>query len=75
MCEYCREYDVVDLIDTMVKLSRKRDFYPGIRAYVDRNTIEICSISDTYEPNFNEASIEINFCPKCGRDLRKESEE
>lgn len=66
-CKYC-EGDHT-LIDATTELSMKGDFYPGITVGVDNDELWISSISDTYEPSFQEASIKIKFCPMCGRKL------
>lgn len=77
MCEYCQEWDRKDLINTRTKLSRKAEKYPGIEVSIDYdNTLYIGCCADVYEPAWEEASVKINFCPMCGRDLRvKESED
>ena len=73
-CEYCREWDSKDLINTMTKMSYKRDNYPGICVRVDGNELEVASLADTYEPSWQDVTIKINFCPICGRDLREEED-
>ena len=54
------------------KISSKGDFYPGIIAFVENNRLEIEAIPDTYENAYLEASVEINYCPMCGRKLEEE---
>lgn len=54
--------------------SGKTDGKYGIN--VDVNNINgelwITSVADTYEPNYQELTIKINYCPICGKRLREE---
>lgn len=65
-CEYCEENKYI--YDGM-ELSTKDDGYCGIDAYMNNNKLNIDASADTYEPNYIEAEIEINYCPMCGRKL------
>ena len=66
-CVYCcGDRNLIECVD---RLSTKGDFHPGIIASIYENTITIQAVADTYEPNFMEEDIKINFCPMCGKDL------
>lgn len=69
-CEYCSGRLL--LFERDRQLSRKSDFYPGldISIYGDSLCIEGCA--DTYEPNYIEIGVKINFCPMCGEKLTEE---
>jgi hypothetical protein len=72
MCKYCDgSYDVEPLLDTRTEYSSKRDFYPGVTVWIDRDehTLNVDSVADVYEPNYIEESVKINFCPMCGEKL------
>ena len=69
MCEYCKDYNQKCLSERNDKMSRKGDFYSGITTYIEENKLQIQAVADVYEPNFTEKSIEINYCPMCGREL------
>ena len=73
-CKYCNNTGEM-LFDTRTKLSSKGDFYPGIEVYVEDNKLEIAAVPDVYEPGYEEATIEINYCPMCGRSLKDERSE
>lgn len=70
-CKYCTG-DCEELIDTRTKLSRKTVLIiPGIEAWIDAGELTVAAVSDTYESNYQEESVPINFCPMCGRKLRE----
>lgn len=68
MCEYCKGEKA--LFDSRTKYSRKGDFQPGIEVYVQDGEMSISAKSDTYEPGYEEAGFEIDFCPMCGERFR-----
>lgn len=68
MCEYCKGEKT--LFDNRTKYSSKGDFMPGTEVYVDCGEMSITASTDTYEPGFEEAYFEINFCPMCVERLR-----
>lgn len=66
-CEYCR--GTRTLIEQRDKLSLKGDFYPGFEVYLDKNTLCVVAVPDTYEPAYMEEEVTIKFCPMCGARL------
>lgn len=72
MCKYCSGEK--SLRCTRGRLSSKGDFAPGIEVFVERGMLYITAVADVYEPNYMEEEIEINYCPKCGRDLKETGE-
>lgn len=73
VCNYCqRGYQNDYLINTATKMSKKRDFYPGIEMVIEDGVLWVNAIPDTYEPSYQEEFVKINFCPMCGRELEKE---
>lgn len=73
VCEYCRHgYQNDYLINSATKMSKKRDFYPGIEVCIEDGVLWVIASPDTYEPGFQEEFVKINFCPMCGRDLMEE---
>lgn len=69
-CEYCKAGSRYSpLIDTMERISSKGDFFPGILAGMSDGELWFQSVADTHEPSFQEASVDISFCPMCGRRL------
>lgn len=71
-CEYCEGNKFI--YDSM-KLGTKNDSYCGIDVYINNNKLNIDASTDTYEPNYIEVEVEINYCPMCGRKLIVESDE
>lgn len=74
-CKYCCDGVVEPLLDNRTELSRKGDFYPGIDVYIEGDKLEIEAVADVYEPGYEEATIEIKYCPMCGRRLDDERSE
>ena len=72
-CDYCKGMKC--LITRSEHLSLKQDAYTGIEVCVDGNELDIDCVADTYEPNFTEIQIPINFCPMCGERLREIAEQ
>lgn len=66
-CVYCEGGR--NLISRSEHFSLKGDFYPGVDVCIDGNELYVNGCADTYEPNYIEESIKINFCPMCGRQL------
>lgn len=66
-CVYCNCDRII--VNRSDRLSLKRDFYPGLDVFIDRDVLYIEGSADTYEPNYIEVSVKINFCPMCGRKL------
>lgn len=70
-CRYCR--GEVYLTDSRSgRYSNKGEFTHGIRVDICDGELGIEAVADTYEPNYQEESIEINYCPMCGEKLREE---
>lgn len=70
-CKYCR--GEVYLIDERSGcLSNKGDFCYGIRVDICAGDLEIEAVADTYEPNYQETCVQINFCPMCGDKLMED---
>lgn len=70
-CKYC--CGVKSILDTQLIPSRKNEFgYPGIEVMIDGEELCVYAVADTYEPNFQEEFVTINFCPMCGRKLKEE---
>lgn len=65
-CEYCKGYK--EILDDR-KLSRKKDVYVGTKIWAQDNELRVFACADVYEPAIVEASVKINFCPMCGRNL------
>lgn len=76
MCKYCNPWPAEPLFDNRDRLSRKKDAYPGIEVEIEAlsGKMYIGACPDTYEPGWLEATIDINYCPMCGRDLREDKE-
>lgn len=68
-CEYCKDYGVKLLSERQQHYSDKGDFYPGVEVYIDKDTLNVFAVADTYEPGVEEACIKIQYCPMCGRKL------
>jgi hypothetical protein len=66
-CDYCE--GLCYLAYRSEHLSLKGNFYPGIDVSIEGNELCIDGCADTYEPNYIEESIRINFCPICGMKL------
>jgi hypothetical protein len=66
-CKYCRDKRCV--IEQCDRMSLKGNFYPGIVMGISHNELWVSSVSDTYEPDVQETSVKINFCPMCGEKL------
>lgn len=74
-CKYCTG-DSVELIDTRTKLSLKTEMtIPGVEVFIDGGELTVYAVADIYEPNYQEESVPINFCPMCGRKLREVKED
>lgn len=72
-CKYCT--GVIEVIlDTRRKFSRKNPLLiPGIEVYVEDGMLTITAVCDTHEHNYQEESIDINFCPMCGKSFMEGS--
>ena len=68
MCEYCKGEKPI--FSNCTKYSSKGDFQPGIEVCVQGGEMSVTASPDTYEPCYEEADFEINFCPMCGERLR-----
>lgn len=69
-CKYCTG-DCEELIDTRTNLSWKSETkIPGIEVWINAGELNVAAVADTYEPDYQEESVAINFCPMCGRKLR-----
>ena len=66
-CSFCEGDE--NLLSSRIHLSTKGDFYPGIDVYIAEKELCITAVANVYEPNFMEESIEICFCPMCGKKL------
>ena len=64
-CEYCILNKPI--VDTYC--FGKNSESHGIDLIIFDNILEITASGDTYEPNFEETEIKINYCPMCGRKL------
>lgn len=72
VCNYCQHgYQNDYLINSATKMSKKRDFYPGVEVVIDDGTLWVTASPDTYEPGYMEEFVKINFCPMCGRKLEE----
>lgn len=71
-CDFCKGDKL--LMSRNEHLSYKGDFYAGIEACIDGDILSIDAVADTYEPNFTEEEIKINFCPMCGQKLSDQEE-
>ncbi len=69
-CIYCNGGRA--LIDRSSRLSLKGDFWPGICVSLAGNELWVESVADTYEPNYMEETVKINFCPMCGEKLLRD---
>lgn len=66
-CEYCNDNKLI--YDGMVFSRKSEDGYSGIDILVEDNKLCVTASADTYEPNYLEAEVEINYCPMCGKKL------
>lgn len=66
-CKYCTGDKA--LLERPKNLSYKGDFYPGMDVSIDGRELFIFAVPDTYEPEVLEKTIEIAFCPMCGKKL------
>lgn len=67
-CKYCDDNECEEIYSD-IKLGSKKDCNVGIDIYIQQNNLYVESSADTYEPSYNEAKVEINYCPMCGRKL------
>ena len=70
MCEYC---DIHDIGFPIIIWEQGKAFRrPGHQGVIMRGVSEVFLTASSELPNgfWMNASIEINFCPWCGRDLR-----
>lgn len=68
MCKYCD--DNGELVYHEWKDTPKGS--KGISVGVVLDGLCIDASADTYEPNYIEEVIKINYCPMCGRKLKEE---
>lgn len=72
-CEYCKGTSY--LIERAGSLSHRGNFYPGIDVGIYGDVLFIEGCADTYEPNYIEEGVKINFCPMCGSKIEVEPRE
>ena len=74
-CNYCKGDKYLSERD---QFSNKGEFFFGVDSYAENGFLYLECVADTYEPNYQEIKIKINFCPMCGekfeKDGRKENE-
>ena len=66
-CEYCKGSK--NILNSRTRISLKNQVFPGLEAFIDANELSFIAVADTYEPNYQEECVEINFCPMCGEKL------
>lgn len=73
-CDYCLGLISLHYHDRVLS-NNKGNPYPGIDAYVESGELYITSIANVYEPNFQEVSVPIKYCPMCGMEFKEETHE
>ena len=68
MCKYCD--DDGELIYHKWENTHKGSKGMSVGVVFDELCID--ASADTYEPNYIEEVIKINYCPMCGRNLKEE---
>lgn len=73
-CEYCRDKLTKEILHDRTCVSLKGAKFPGIEVFIDEDELTVIAVADTYEPNYQEVVVQINFCPMCGRELKSKEE-
>lgn len=70
-CDYCKGIKNLHSYDIGKKEIKNTEYNEsvGIEVYIDANELIIDCVANTFEPNFTDAEILINFCPMCGQKL------